>query len=258
MPRKNQPGCPCCAKLSQTICVVFTCAANTFPVEGADVQISRAGEAVGSCTTDASGCCTIAVPQPGLYTLNVSVNGTVVALRPIQVPSAPVEVVLTPSSDFVCCGGQLVPRTLNATDGAGPFRLFYLTGSAPPVWIGTNTADVATAVDCQRPPTIYTPGTVGLVYRLSCLQAGPGRTFSLGRVWPTNGLVNLPPAFISAYFQSDGATAGCGPEGFCGACDGDSGLADPTSSSPFMITFSMAGPVVYIGPPIGPRVVISA
>ncbi len=63
----GHPCCPCGTTCAPTTICVFGC--NATPIENAAVAIPSLGL---SCTTDATGCCTMAIPSAGTRTVTVT------------------------------------------------------------------------------------------------------------------------------------------------------------------------------------------
>lgn len=242
MPRKNNPGCPCCTT-STKVCVT---ACGSLPVVGASITLraSSTGPVLYSCTTPSTGCCTFATS--GSYYLTVRVSGSVVYAATRTLPANGTTTIGLGSSGFVCCGGYAIPQVMTLTDLAGSLSLCYdsTDGLLVPTWYGghavTRLSSTVTTPNNICTVAAPTNGPVRVCYQLTC-NAGSSPVFQLTRSW---SYVFAPAA---TWFQDPTGFTACrycitAPPPQCGnpLTDTASGSANPSSPSPFAISFVMA------------------
>lgn len=73
---KNRTGCNCCS-CGAIRAVVRVCPGPTAVVSATVTVKDSLGATVGTCTTDASGICTVAIPSAGTYTVTAAKSGQV-------------------------------------------------------------------------------------------------------------------------------------------------------------------------------------
>lgn len=263
MPRKNQPGCPCC-KSRIKVCVSVC---GGLPVVGAIVTVYASdGSVLGFCLTGTTGCCTIKNVS-GRHRITVTISGVVVysAIRQL---TGTIVIALGAGAQIVCCGKYAIPMVLTLTDSAGSLSFLYYPNSFFPTWYGGHavqreSCSVTTPNNiCVAAPA--SEGPVRICYQMIC-YASQDPTFALQRSW---SWVYAPGTLDPVWYQDpSGFVAGqpctTGPPAMCGSPHTDVALdsQNPTETSPFMITFNPEPPVPnsnYTEDPVGRPVLISA
>jgi hypothetical protein len=258
-------GCGCC---TTTLCVT---ACGNVPLVGASVTIQSGGSTgpvVFSGTTGSGGCVPVPISGPGYYT-TISASGSSWQGSPTY-PAGGTLTIEVGSSVAICCGGYAIPTGLTLTDAAGSLALDYCSGCSGtyPTWTGGHAVQ---QVSC----TISTPnnicianapsmGPVRVCYQMTCV-AGQSPTFSLQRSW---SWVYQQSGQTPIWFQdptgfSPGQYCITEPPTICGnpLTDTVSGSADPSSDSPFAISFdptSYSPDPTATADPVGGSVAISA
>lgn len=232
-------GC-CCG--SSKICL----SACGVALVGATITVSG----LGSCTTDATGCCDAPWLTTGShsYTVTDSSGGTLCSNTQNFTAGATNNVSCVGLTTGRCCHGFFIPATLTATDAAGTFTLTF-TGtdiSGNPQWQGgyaitlsSRTVSVVGGVCTVAGSS--TLGPVRVCYTLTCtLSSTP--IFSLLRHWSWVSTGTAPT--INYFYYQNPATLSPGvcvtsPPSSCGVAADDtaSGTTSTASNSPFSVTF---------------------
>lgn len=239
--------CCCRGTCNPTFCVTV-CASPAIALYGALVQVYGGATLLGSCTTNSSGCCRITGLAAGTYTVKVTFNGTVIHSSTAPVVCGTNNIPIPTPSNMVCCGASYVPDTLTATSSAGTFTMGYY-GAGPggyPTWYGCI---YGTSVACTvTNPTSCLTGAptsqpVKVCYELQCVWPTSPR-FAMTRYW---GWVYEYGTFTAFNYAdglscpTPGTSCGAGPPVACGTphIASATGSANPTTSTPFAITFAM-------------------
>ena len=237
----------CCCSSSTKVCV--SACSPAVNVSGATVQILTGTTVVASCTTDSTGCCSFT--QSGSYSVRVIFEGVTCTTQTKTLDGTTIAISLDPTacgSDYVCCGGYMIPNTLTLTDAAGSITLSYCAtcSGTTPTWTGGH-AVTKTSCTVTTPGNICTvaapsSGPVRVCYQLTC-NAGSSPVFTLQRTW---SWVNESGTLTPIYYQdpagfTPGQLCATAPPAICGSplTDDSDGSANPSSSSPFSVTFSM-------------------
>lgn len=252
--------CNCCSCKS-VVCVVMC---GTIPVYGATINALSGGTLVATCTTDATGCCNLGVS--GTFTIQVVVGGSIAYQATRTLACNDTITIPLPSTNMVCCGGYAIPYNLTLTDDIGSLSFVYYPSYYYPIWYGGHSATqdscpVATpgGICVSLPPSV---GPVRVCYQMIC-YAGQDPTFTLQRAW---SWVYQQGTLIPTWYQDpSGFTPGfpcaTAPPASCGSplTDTASGTANPSSTTPFTISFSLTPQSSNAtSDPVGGGVVISA
>jgi hypothetical protein len=208
--KRDNPDCPHCNCPTSScgfLCVtVFHPCSGNFATRGyagagSVVTVKQGSTVIGTCTTDASSRCCIAIPSAGTYTFEATVppgklHVTDYPPQSITLPCGTTNV----GADLVletgyqcqgngCCGvsgpppyliydNSDFPNTLYLNDGIGTVTLSRIgTGLA---WIGTATRTAAKALVCGSSGTSEVDGaTVGLTFYVVC-EGQSGWTIRIG------------------------------------------------------------------------------
>jgi hypothetical protein len=210
-------------------------------VVGATVQLYSGATLIDSQTTGAGGCATFT--QTGAYTVKVIVSGTqeFSGSKTLNGTTITINLGSSPAS-IVCCGGYAIPYNLSLTDTIATIALAYVASSSPPLWTGCNPVSIrsSTVTFPGGACTIGTPAVqdINVCYAMTC-NSGSSPTFAMTRTWTWVTDVRNPPIYYSQA-NIGGCSVGCGVPGVCsGSNDSASGSANPTSASPFAISFAM-------------------
>jgi hypothetical protein len=227
-----------------------------LPLYGAVVTVTSGGSTLDSCTTNATGCCTMSVlTTPGTYTVTVTFNGSTIYSASRSVVCGTNTIGIAAPSNVICCSGYYIPYNLTGTDAIGTFLLTYSASQssfyALPTWVGCRIISVtAIKLDpafCPGGCVTLGPATFSLevCYLFQCKTSG-GNHFYLERDWPYNFLTGGTTPYYYAQNTLDNCASpisacGAGPCGnLCGGGGNDStGNANPSSSAPFAISFTM-------------------
>jgi Carboxypeptidase regulatory-like domain len=261
---------PCCCGGTTTPFCVTVC--GGIPLVGAVVTVSSGGTTYGTCTTTAPlGCCNISGLSAGTYTVSVTFDGSTIysASRSIT-PGSPVTIAATSGANvvYVCCGGYVIPASLTLTDGVGSIPFVWESLSSPSTWYGCQTVTVLSCTTtevggiCTANPAASQ--TIQVCYQMTC-NAGSSPVFSLERYW---GWIYAPGGLTPIYFSNGTGCSGYTPGGNCappppglcgGGADASTDSQNPTTTSPFAISFSPTGtiPPNHTSDPIGGSVSIS-
>lgn len=166
-----------------TVCAQTTASA---PISGASVTIQSSGTTVGSCTTAASGCCTINLLATGSYTLIVSATGYVASTTTITA---------------TCDGTYTV--TLCPTGGCVTFHVSGCGGVAVPgatVAVAGQTGTTDSTGNCCVP--IATAGTYSYTVSMTRYQDGTGSV-------TVSGSCAAPPTINVSLLPASGYYCGC-------------------------------------------------
>lgn len=249
----------CCCK-GTTICVKIC---TTVAVVGATVAIYTGSTLVASCVTGSNGCCTI--DATGTYTLTVTVSGTVVYSASRTLNGTQINISLPAGSTTVCCGGYAIPTSLTLTDAIGSLSFVYDSSSSPPTWYGGHAVTETSCTITQGGggtcvTNVATSGPVRVCYIMTC-NAGSSPVFSLSRTW---SYVLAPTTLTPTWYQdpsgfTPGVPCATGSPGGCGGGDDlSSDSENPTTTSPFAISFNpVAAGSNQTTDPIGGSVAIS-
>jgi hypothetical protein len=192
MRKKHAPGCPCCACNGNiTVVVVDQCGVG---ISGASVTVKQGGVTIGTCTTDATGTCSVPITLGGVYDITVTSAGygsgsgtvTVSACSGGTVGGYIVITLTKTGGPWVCCPtgcspNAPIPTTLSLSGGVVTSLSLVYNGMASQglanTWAACTTYTSAYILkDCG-----CTPGNPGgpfstpLVFKLRCPLAG--------RVW---------------------------------------------------------------------------
>jgi hypothetical protein len=186
MHKKHAPGCPCCACNGNiTVVVVDQCGGG---INGASVTVKQGGVTVGTCTTDASGTCSVPITLGGVYDITATATGygggsgtvTVSACTGGTVGGYIVITLTKNGGPWICCPtgcppSSPIPTTLYLT--AGPITSLPLVYNAMASQGLTNAWAACTAftspyvsADCCH----IIPGgpfSTPLVFKLRCPPA---------------------------------------------------------------------------------------
>lgn len=230
---------------SDTICVT---ACSGLPVGGASVtiQATSTGPILFSGTTDSGGCVALTGIAPGSYYVTITTNGSVVYAYQRTIASGTNTIALG-SSGFVCCGGYAIPQVLTLTDADGSLNFEYdsVDGLTTPTWYGghavTRMSSTITTPNNICTVTSPTDGPVRVCYMMTC-NAGSSPVFQLTRSW---SFVDGSTGAVW-YQDTTGFTPGryciTAPPPECGNPNTDTatGASNPSSTSPFAISFAMS------------------
>lgn len=232
----------CCCTTGTTICVE---ACGTLHVYGALVQVwtdSTKTTLVAQCTTGTGGCCTVSVSGP--YYVTVIMSGTVEYAGTVTLTGT--VTLLLGSAGFICCGGYAIPYTLTLTDALGSLTLSHVPASNPPAWTGGRSASVSSSTVTTPNNTSClvaapTVGPVSICYQMICVSTS-SPLFSLARYWSWVDYGPTPEYFQDQTSVVPGvACPQSGPSALCTfGYDTSTGKANPTTSSPFAISFALA------------------
>lgn len=266
--------CNCCG--GTTICVTV-CSAPAIPLAGATIQIWTTGGGstlVAACTTNSGGCCSFS--QTGSYIVKVVYGGVTHSEGTKTLSGGTITIALggTLNPQIICCGGYAIPASLTLTDAVATTAFTYQAGVSGtfPTWIGCTSPSVLSVA-------VTTPGGVcvaaapatqpiAVCYQMQCMS-GSSPVFTLQRAW---GWVfeqgTLTPIYYSANNISDpctfsGMPSFCAPAppASCGSphVDTSTGTANPTTSTPFTISFSPTPALGnFTSDPVGGTVAVSA
>lgn len=230
----------CCA--ATTICVKQCY--PYIPLSGATVSVytAQGGTLLASCTTGSNGCCTLKL-SGSYYVTVVDTYGTQVFGGTETLTAGGTTSIVVDDSNYVCCGGYAIPKTLTLTDAAGSVTIAY--NSSVPDWDGGHAVQLSSepiinGSTCQVGSASV--GPVRVCYQLTC-NASASPVFTLQRAWSYfPGTSPTPPGY---YQDPTGFTPGAGcytsPPGNCGGpyVDTATGSANPSSGSPFAISFTL-------------------
>jgi hypothetical protein len=181
MRKKHAPGCPCCACNGNiTVVVVDQCGGG---INGASVTVKQGGVTVGTCTTDASGTCSVPITLGGVYDITATATGygggsgtvTVSACTGGTVGGYIVITLTKTGGPWVCCPtgcstNAPIPTTLSLSGGVISSLSLGWNTFIPNSWAACTTYTSAYVFkDCG-----CTPGNPGgpfstpLVFRLRC------------------------------------------------------------------------------------------
>ncbi len=244
----------CCG--GTTICV--TVCYPYIPVYGALVQVytSSGGSLVASCTTGSGGCCT--VPVTGSYYLTITISGTVVYSATRTLAGTITINVNSATAQIVCCGNYAIPYNLTLTDALGSLSFIYYPSYFYPIWYGGRAVNLlsSTVTTPNNVCVVASPttGPVRVCYQMTCVS-GSSPVFAMQRSWSwvtevggTNIWYQDPSGITPGQPCSPAPPAPCGNP----HTDTASGSANPTTTSPFAISFTMADSVPgnYTGDPV--------
>jgi hypothetical protein len=232
-------GCGCAAT---TICIT-TCS-GAIPLDGGTITVTG----LGSCTTDATGCCTAPWLTSGShgYTVVDSAGNTLATASKTWTAGAANTVSIIAPTSGKCCGVNYVPATLTATDAIGTFTMKFAgtDGSGNPYWTGGRYAP-GTVWDCAAGTTYA--GSTRSCYTLTCISGGtPAYTLTRDWAWACFPLSCAPGTKV--YFDNSGVANvpgnPCSVAGGGLACtngvDTSSGtITSAATNDPFTIAFSM-------------------
>lgn len=251
----------CCCSSSTKICIV-ACSPQ-LPVYGAVVDLYSGTTLVASCTTDSTGCCTFT--QTGSYTVKVYTSGALDSTTTQTLAGSPITIAID-ASNYVCCGGYLIPQTLTLTDAQGSFQIVYYANYNYPIWYGGHSVDqLSCTVTTPNNVCVAASPTVGPVrvcYGMTCI-AGNSPAFSVQRSWSwvyEQGSLN-PIWYQDPTGFTPGQPCATSPPAACGNphTDTASCSSNPSSTSPFTLSCT---PVAASGnataDPVGGSVAISA
>jgi hypothetical protein len=261
------------------ICALYTCGPNAlFPIVGATINLISGGTTVATCTTDSFGCCTFT--QKGTFTVQLIVAGQVCSTGASTRTLTGTNITLFASTDctpgLICCGNLLIPTAgLTLTDALGGLALTYDGPDFADQLTWTAYRQVAVASPCWRfDPSdpfgcIGQPldsGSVAICYTLTCRPTATTDHFRLTRNWITytNVIFGPPPPALRYVEDSSIASGLLSCATLCGATFvGAVGQADPTSTTPLVVSFPMVEPdpltaANYMPDPVGGNVVVSS
>ncbi len=247
-----QPGACCGCGCLVTICVVQCI---TVPVYGATVAILSGGVTVVTGTTGTGGCVALTIPSAGTYTVQVTVSGSLVYNAGRSLTCNGTVTIPISAANVVCCGGYAIPYVLTLTDAAGSLGFCFYPSAFYPTWYGghalmlTSCAVITPGGTCTSLPP--STGPVKACYQMVC-YSGSSPTFSLLRNW---SWVYEQGTLTPIWYQDASGFSDCNqaggtqslpcataPPASCGSplTDSASGSANPSSTSPFLINFSLA------------------
>lgn len=232
-----------------TICIVACYPA--IPVYGALVQVytSSGGTLVASCTTGSSGCCS--VPVTGSYYVTVTDAYGTVVYSGTQTLSGTVTIAIG-DTNYVCCGGYLIPKSLTLTDASGSYSFVYQgVGGGLPTWACVfDITAMSTPLVPNGSPYFPTckwgttgSGPISICYSMTC-NSSSTPSFTLQRTWN----VAYPDGVTPGYFQDSPLVISGWPQCFCGGSASCNGLGNvcnfsvcsvnPTTGAPFALSCS--------------------
>jgi hypothetical protein len=242
----------CCAPAG--VCVV----ACSPGVALAGASLSIAG--VGSCTTDATGCCP-SLSASGTHAYTVTLGPDTVGSGSWNFSAGPTIAIPGPT-DGKCCQGVYIPTTLTATDAIGTFAMAFwrVDGAGNFQWTGGHSATKSSLPSC--PTGTVSSGPVPVCYTFTCVLSGSPAKYTLQRSWSTvNTLATGDIYWQQSYTFTPGGLCTFGPPGLCSSHNDESdGQTNAVAgTTPFAVNFAtMAAALANVTTdPIGGSVAIS-
>lgn len=192
---KHKPGCQCCnASCTATICATVK-GCNSGLLSGATVTVKHGATTVGTCTTDGTGSCCVAIPDPADtaanayqvtasktgFTTSSAANATVTCGGTTNVGPITLAAAAGYTCTGSCCPPDPNPTTLTLTDPYGSVTLSLvagqMTGCHTPSVMGRSDQCVGFGVTpCQTAATVACP----IIFVFTCSRPlGGGVTYTL-------------------------------------------------------------------------------
>jgi hypothetical protein len=257
-------GC-CCA--TNQICLRDCGIAG---VAGATIQLFTGATLVESHATDGSGCATFS--STGTFTVKSVVSGSTHSFGNRTLSGGTIFLTLGSEVPTICCSTFKVPTSLTLTDALGTLPCTYYGVDVASFYhwsacrvlslAGSSKVDLSLGT-CHVLPSGTNP--VMVCYDMLCDPGGGSPFFFMLRTW---GVLTLGASHVY-YSQDTGSGVTCQPAGticdsstpsICGNVnDRSSDSEDPTSTSPFAISFTMTPEGGnLLADPVGGNVSVSA